>query len=395
VATLSVEQIDRSIAAWSANLAEEPSDFFSATNLATLYHGRGQLTGDLGDQERALSAARTAISSAASYGPARAIEAAILFTLHDFSSAFAAADSIYRDDPSQLGALATRADAALELGRIDEARRDLNRLATAASGPVVDIRLARLASVTGQADEALRLARAARDTAARTGAMDVSFYEFAVGEYARLAGNAETARTGFAAALAIRPADLGALLGIARVTAFDGDAESAMSHLEHAAAIAPQPETLALLGDLRAAIGDQAGSDEAFRTVRFIRQLGSVQGEVYDRQLIRFEADHGGATAALLEAARSSSSRQPDASGHDLVAWTLYRLGQFDAAAEEITAARGLGANDGRLQFHDGAIAFARGEDTRARSLLESALAHGPALDPIERVEAERLLGGS
>ena len=37
----SIERIDRSITAWSKNLAANPLDFISATNLATLFHGRG------------------------------------------------------------------------------------------------------------------------------------------------------------------------------------------------------------------------------------------------------------------------------------------------------------------------------------------------------------------
>jgi tetratricopeptide (TPR) repeat protein len=393
-AAMSVDQIDRSIAAWSANLAAEPGDFLSATNLAMLYHGRGQLSGDLSDHERALAAAATALSVAPTYAPARALDAAIRFTLHDFEGAYAAADALYRDDPAQLGALATRADAALELGQVDIARRDLGLLASATSGPAVDIRLARLRSVTGDAGEAVRLARSARDAAVQSGAIDLAFYEYALGEYGRLAGDATIARTGFEAALVIRPNDLGALIGLARIDAFEGDMATAIRHLEIATAIAPQPEALALLGDLRAAAGDEPGAEEASATVRFITELGSIQGAVYDRQLIRFELDHGGATATTLDAARATVEARPDAGGHDLLAWALYRLGRAEEAAAEISAARATGADDARLQFHDGAIALARGDRVRGLGLIEQALAGGPALDPGERTEAERLLAG-
>ena len=97
----SIERIDRSITAWSKNLAANPLDFISATNLATLFHGRGRLSYDLGDHERALAAARTAIGIEPSHVPARALEATILFTLHDFEAAFAAADALVREDPGQ------------------------------------------------------------------------------------------------------------------------------------------------------------------------------------------------------------------------------------------------------------------------------------------------------
>jgi hypothetical protein len=395
VAALSVTQIDRSIAAWSANLAAEPRDFLSATNLATLHHGRGQLTGSLDDHDLALQAATTALGIAPSYAPARALDAAIRYTLHDFTGAFAAAASLYADDPSQLGALATKADAELELGRVDDAGRDLRLLSTQAAGPAVDVRLARLAFLTGRHAEAVELANAAwmaaRAGAGASGSIDAGFYAFAAGEYARLSGDPVAARLGYAAALEARATDLGALLGLARIDAFEGDITAAIDGLRAAVAIAPQPESMALLGDLLSVNGDEAGAAEAFETVRFIEQLGRLEGAVYDRQLLRFELDHDGATATVLEAARMSVAARPDSSGHDLVAWALYRLGEFDAAAAEIELARADGADDARLRFHDGAIALARGDRASGIVLLEGALADGPALDPVERAEALRL----
>ena len=111
-----------------------------------------------------------------------------------------------------------------------------------------------------------------------------------------------------------------------------------------------------MLGDLLTAAGDPAGATKAYETVRFIEQLGDIQASTYDRQLLRFELDHGGATAAVLERARASVAERPDWTGHDTVAWSLYRLGRFEEAAAEITAARSLGADDARLRFHEGAI---------------------------------------
>jgi tetratricopeptide (TPR) repeat protein len=394
VDAVSLDQIDRAIAAWSANLRREPRDFLSATNLASLYHGRGQLTGSINDHDRALQAVGTALEAAPTYAPARALDAAIRYTLHDFAGALAVAAALYAEDRTQLGALATKADAELELGRIDDARRDLGALAAQAAGPAVDVRLARLAFVTGDHEESVRLANRARAAAmteaAGGGPSDAGFYAFAAGEFSRITGDATAARDGYQVALAIRPTDLGALLGLARLDAYEGDLGAAIDGLRTATAIAPQPEAVALLGDLLAASDDGAGAAEAYKTVRFIARLGSVQGAVYDRALVRFELDHEGASPTVLEAARASTLARPDAAGHDLLAWALYRLGRFDEAATEIDLAGAYGSNDARLRFHQGAIALALG-DRSGRSLIEGALADGPALDPIERVEAERL----
>ena len=197
------------------------------------------------------------------------------------------------------------------------------------------------------------------------------------GEYARLAGDAVSARQGYVAALAERDTDLGALVGLARIDAFEGHTSDAIAGLEKAAAIAPQPETLALLGDLRATTGDATSATRQFETVRFIERLGEIASTVYDRALIRFELDHGSASEALLAKARASLDGRPDTSGHDTVAWALYRLGHYDEASSEITAAAADGAADARLQFHRGAIELARGDDCR-RSCCASG-AHWPS----------------
>ena len=146
-----------------------------------------------------------------------------------------------------------------------------------------------------------------------------------------------------------------------------------------------------MLGDLLTAAGDP-GATKAYETVRFIEQLGDIQATTYDRQLLRFELDHDGATATVLERARTSVAERPDWTGHDTVAWSLYRLGRFEEAAAEITAARSLGADDARLRFHEGAILIALGAVAEGKRLLTAALDLGPALDPIERAEAKALL---
>jgi hypothetical protein len=399
----SLAQLDHNIGVWTANLAANPKDFLSATNLATLYQARARLTADLGDYERGLEAARTAQAIVKEYAPARLAEAAILYSLHDFGGALAAADDLYRADPSQLAALATRADAELELGRIDAARSDLTTLAAATAGPGVEIRQARLAAVTGDLAGALRLARQAHDDAAADGT-ESGFYAYALGEYARLAGDPSAARAAFAEALAIRSTDLGALLGSARIAAFDGDLDAAISALEQATAIAPTPDAETLLGDLLTArvadpardradvAADRAAAKVAYGTVALTRTLSELAGSVYDRQLLAFDLDHGGATAATLDAARAALAVRGDAPGHDLVAWALHRLGRDHEAQAEIDAARATGAADARLLFHAGAIAAALGHSADAADLLDRALALGPALDPNERTEATGIL---
>ena len=383
--------IDHNIGLWTTTLQKNPNDFLSATNLAILYHARARLTADLADHQRALEAARTAMKNAPTQTAAAGLEAAILYSLHDFHGAFAAADALVRANPSELGALATRADASIELGNLDAARADLKTLEAAAPGAAVDVRLARLAAVTGDLQGAVTLARKARDAAAVEGG-DPGFYEYALAEYERNAGDAAAAEAGYRAALTVRATDLGALLGLARIQAFDGRIGEAITSLETATAIAPTPEAEGLLGDLlvmRVGPGDAAGSAAAYGTVRLTRTLSALAGSVYDRTLVKFDLDHGPASTALVDQARAGLLDRTDAGAHDLLAWALHGAGQVAEAWTESQAAMAAGAADARTLYHAGVIAAARGDTATAGELLDRALALGPALDPLERSNAK------
>jgi tetratricopeptide (TPR) repeat protein len=388
-----VADIDANIRTWGAKAAADPNDYISAANLGVLYLGRARLTSDVEDYGRAAAATERALDAFPAYAPARALDATVRFATHDFTGALTAAEALLADSPGDPDALAVVGDASLELGRIDVARDTYAKLATITPGPALDVRLARLAYVTGDPDRALDIARRARVAANDAGVIDPAFFDYQLGEFARLAGDAATARQGYTAALAARPANLPALVGLARVDAATGDTVRAIESLTKAAAIAPQPEVLALLGDLLAETGDVTAAADQFATVRVTAQLSALAGVVFDRQLIAFELDHGGATNDALVKARSSAMARPDAAGHDLVAWSLHRLGRDDEAATESAAARSTGIVDARMTFHAGAIALARGDVTGGKALLQQALDLGPALDPADRAEAERLLG--
>jgi tetratricopeptide (TPR) repeat protein len=390
----SIAELDTSIATWSAKTALDDNDYISSTNLGILYLGRARLSSNLDDYSRAAAAGRRALAAYPAYVPARALDATVRYATHDFAGALAAARALLADEPGDADALAVVGDASLELGRIDDARSTYARLGSIIPGPPLDVRLARLAFVTGDPARALQIARRARAAALDDGTVDPAFYDFQLGEFARLAGDATTARTAYEAALASRPAHLGALVSLARVDAAEERLADAETRLRRAVAIAPQPEALALLGDVLTLRGDTSGAGTQYDTVRLTGRLGELAGAVYDRQLLQFELDHGGASTGILEHAQAGAESRPDAGGGDLVAWALHRLGRDDEAWAASERARSGGIVEARILFHAGAIAIARGDRSSGDALLRQALGLGPALDPADRAEARRLLGG-
>jgi tetratricopeptide (TPR) repeat protein len=384
--------IDEQLRIWVPKAAADARDDISAGNVALLYLGRGRLTGDAADYERALTAANRAVDAYPASTGTRALKATVLQATHDFTGALALAEAILREEPQNVDALAVAGDARLELGRLDEAAATYAKIAAIMPGPALDAREARLAWLTGDATEAMRLATRARDGAEESTTSDPSFYEAQLGEMARLTGDATTARSAFDAALKIRPANQLALLGSARLDAAAGDDTAAIAAFQTAAAIAPRPETLGLLADLLTATGDAKGAAQAADTINVIDRLGGTSAQLFDRQILAFDLDHGGASRAVLDRAVAAADIRPDAAGLDLVAWAAYRLGDLTTARSERARAMATGTIDARILYHAGAIGIADGDDAGGRALLRRALDLGPALDPIDRAGVEALL---
>ena len=129
-----LQQIDQAIGVWSANLARDDADFVSATNLADLYYSRGRLTGNVDDYARATEAVELSLKAYPQASGAQQLRAQLLFATHDFAGALVAARAILAAHPEQLAALATLADAQLELGQYADAARTLATLSTRSLG---------------------------------------------------------------------------------------------------------------------------------------------------------------------------------------------------------------------------------------------------------------------
>jgi tetratricopeptide (TPR) repeat protein len=393
--TADLDRIADQIEVWGAKAAADPYDYISATNLGILYLGRARLTGDTADYERATAAAERAIAADATYTPGRTLDALLLLATHDFGGALAAAQALAEEDPANVDALSVVADAQLELGRLEEAGVTYARLASMAPGPALDLRLARFAYLSGDAERALIVVQRAREAVLGDWLADRALYAAQVGEIARLTGDAGLARASFETALTIRSTDQLALVGLARVAAYEGDDAEAIGLLRESSAIAPRPETLALLGDLLARAGDQRGASDAYATVRLTEQLGGTAATLFDRQILLFELDHGTDDETLLARAIAAARTRPDAAGLDVAAWAAFRIGDLATAADYSARALADGTIDARILFHAGAITLGRGDDVTGQALLRKALDLGPALDPADRAEATALLSGA
>jgi tetratricopeptide (TPR) repeat protein len=390
----SLERIDHSISAWTANLAANDKDFFSATNLAVLYESRARLSGDVTDYARAEEAANRSLTIEPRQLDVRALHARLLLATHDFRRALAEAESLDRTAPDQPAILAIVADAHLELGDVDAADANYGRIAKLQPGAAVTARQARIDFLRGDPAGAVARAGEAYATAQAEGQAgpSLSWYAYLAGVLNLSSGEPETAATWFDRALDSWPESHLALAGQARAAAALGDLDSAIAGYRAATAISPQPEALTALGDLLSMRGDAEGAADQYATVQAIAKLQGAGGLVYNRQLALFELNHGGDAAVALTLAERELEDRKDVYGYDLYAWALLANGRAAEADAAITKALALGTRDATLLYHAGSIAVAVGDTARGRTLLGDALAMRGALDPLSAARAATAL---
>jgi tetratricopeptide (TPR) repeat protein len=370
------------------------------TFLGRLELERARLTGDAASYARAEEALSRAVEMAPTNSEARSLLASVRFTTHDFTGAYDLASEVF-EGSGDLAALAVRGDAALELGRYERAAADYALLADTAPGSSATlIRLARLAFLHGDAEEASRLAASAERAAATEGAFGATraWYATFRGRLALDAGRTEEAAAHLRRARRSAPDYHVAIAGMAAVRTAQGRLGAAIRLYERAVAAVPEPATLASLGDLYAAGGDRRAAADRYATVEAIAALGSSSGQRYDRQVALYLADHGGDLRHALRIAREGLATRRDVYGYDVLGWVLYRLGRYDEAREAADDAVALGTPDPRLWFHAGMISAALGEEDRARAELGRALGLNPRFDvlmaPIARRTLSMLGGG-
>jgi tetratricopeptide (TPR) repeat protein len=155
----------------------------------------------------------------------------------------------------------------------------------------------------------------------------------------------------------------------------------------------PLPDYAAALGDLYTKLGRAEDARRQYELVEFVERTGA-QGGTYTRQLAMFWADHDTRLDDALSVARSERASRSDIYTADLLAWCLYKKGEFAEAKAAMSEALRLGTRDPRLLFHAGMIADASGDHAGGAKYLRQALALNPSFDVLQADVARRALSG-
>ena len=176
----------------------------------------------------------------------------------------------------------------------------------------------------------------------------MAWYRLQLGNLYFNTGNIESAEAEYERSLKAFPAYVHALAGLAKVQAARGDYDDAASRYGQVVDRYPIPEYVAALGDVHLAAGREDDASQQYDLVAAIDELYKANGINTDLQMALFFADHDLRLGEALRQARAEYERRGSIQAADVLAWALYKSGQYEEAREYSEEALRLGTQDAK-----------------------------------------------
>lgn len=384
--------LDPIIASLQERLRENGDDARSFADLGLAYLQKGRLTADPTWYTKAEGVFNRSLALGEE-GNSHAVLGMGVLSLarHEFAEALEWGSQAKALDPYDAQARGVIGDALVELGLYGEAVRAFQGMIDLRPDLSSYARVSYARELHGDTSGAIAAMREALAAAGGT-AEDSAWVATQLGNLYLDSGRVTRAEREYRRGAHLAPEYVLPQVGLAKVAAVRGHIDEATEDLVGVVDRYPAPEFVILLGDLYAAAGREAQSDEQYELVRAMQQLYRDNGVNTDLEMALFDADHGVGLERALERARAEYRRRQSIHSADALAWTLYAKGQFEEAARYASEALRLGTRDPLLHFHAGMIAFRLGNRAAAERHLSSALAINPNFSFLHRDVAARTL---
>jgi len=331
------------------------------------------------------------------------LEGTLLLARHQFTQALAAGRGAVAGLPSTSSSYGIVVDADNELGHYDDALANTQKMVDLRPDLTSLARVSYARELRGDLSGAIQ-AMAQATTAGQGGAValpgesgieggeNVAYVQTLLANLLLIQGNVAEADRTYAAALATFPGFAAARVGQASVLVARGRPADAAAILADVVRTQPLSQYVIAEGDDYAAAGMQAQADQAYALVDVINRLYRANGVNIDVENALYEADHHPSRAAV-DAARRSIRDRGGVTGHDTLAWALYRTGKLAEARTEIDKVLAVGDTDPLYRYHAAAIDLATGDRVGAGSQLDIVLGGNPRFSALYIPDISRIAG--
>jgi len=358
---------DQLIRFYQKKLAADPDDYINYNRLSSAYVQKARETGDISYYELAEKGLKRSLELESHDSEASATFTqlgSVQFAEHRFAEAASSADHALKlaDDPA---ALALAGDAQLEMGDYVKAESFFARLASPNDGRphtgreyLRTTRQASLAWIRGEVDRSISLMKqaCALSEEAHLPAENIAWTHFMLGEQLFQSGNLAVAEGEMNAALRAFPLYHRALAGMGQIRAAQLRFVEATNFYQRAINVIPLPLYAAALGDIYRRQKKEAEAEKQYALVEYIGQVGTLNKQVYNRELALFFADHERHLPESLALAHKELEARHDVYTWDALAWALLKNNRPQEAHEAMQKAFAAGTRDPLLFFHAAAI---------------------------------------
>lgn len=368
---------DERIGTLQRMVRENPENFDAHVNLANAYLQKVRETGD----PTLYSKVDDLLDRAGKLEPHNpelfATEGTLALARHDFAGALERGRNALVLDPENARYHGLVGDAQIELGRYDEAIVSYQEMVNRRPDFASFSRISYARELYGDPEGAIEAMEFALQ--AGSGVPENTAWAYVqLGNLWFSSGDLEEAARAYDRSIRTLDTYAPALAGQAKVAAARGDLAQAVTLYRQAFNRMPLPEYAIALGDVYAEMGDRQKADEQYDLVREIDRLYRANGVNTDLEIALFYANHDLDLQTSLKKARSAYQERPSIHAADVLAWTLYKTGDYQEARQYASEALKLGTRDPLMLFHAGMISNALGQDEQARQYLEQAVDLNP-----------------
>lgn len=358
-------------------LRENPKDFDSHIALASAYLQRVRETGDPSLYAKMQDLLDRAEKLNGDSPELFAMRGTLALARHDFAGALEDGRRALALDPENARYYGIVGDAQIELGMYEEALGSYQEMVDLRPDFASFSRVAHARELYGDPEGAMEAMGFALQ--AGSGAPENTAWAHAqLGNLWFGSGDLEEAAKAYDLSARTVGDYAPALAGQAKIAAARGDLKRAAALYQRAFNRMPLSEYAIALGDVYAEMGDQRKAEEQYELVRGIDRLLRANGVNTDLETALFYADHDLDLRASLEKARAAYQARPSIHAADVLAWTMYKTGDYEQARRYSSEALKLGARDPLKLFHAGMIAKALGDDEQAQEYLQRAVDLNP-----------------
>jgi len=383
--------IDDQIQTLQDHLRKNPKDWSSYSKLGLVYLQKARETGDPSYYQKAEESLNQSIKHQADDYVTVSAMGALALARHQFHSALDWGERARQLNPTRTYSYGVIADAQIELGQYDEAVETLQTMVDLRPDMSSYSRISYIRELNGDVDGALELMQRAADSGTPN-SESTAWTRTQLGNLYFNTGNLEQAEAEYIQTLHDRPNYTYALAGLGKVRAAQGNMEEAIKLLSEATNVMPLPDFVITLGDLYHVNNQPALAQQQYNLIGTIEKLFEANGVDMDMEIALFHADQNKDLKATVEQARKAYANRPSIHAADVLAWALYKTGNYKEAQTYSKQALRLETQDALKLFHAGMIAYRLGENTQAQAYLQKALAINPHFSFLYAEEAQQTL---